>query len=369
MELSEQKAKVAEIKKDIDDFRGSLDLDRLNESISINEGKMAEPGFWNDQKKAQKVIDENNALKAKYDIFHQLVTGYEDLEVTLDLITTEDDEDLENDFNETLAKVEKHVQDYKLNLLLNGKYDKNNAIVEIHPGAGGTEAEDWADMLLRMYTRWADQNGFKVEVDDYQPGEVAGISSVTFTVSGHNAYGYLKSEKGIHRLVRLSPFDSAGRRHTSFASVNVMPELDETVNVDINPDDLRVDVFRSSGAGGQHINKTSSAVRITHLPTGIVTSSQAQRSQLQNRVTAMNMLKSKLYELEEEKKAEEKAKIEGKQLEIGWGSQIRSYVFHPYTMVKDHRTGHETANGKAVMDGDLNPFINDYLQWKLKQNN
>lgn len=348
---------------------GLFDLDELNESISINESKMAEPGFWDDQIAAQKIIDETNALKAKYDVFHNLVAETNDLQVTLDLLKMESDSELEEQFAHDLEQVQNHIDDYNLNLLLNGKYDKNNAILEIHPGAGGTEAEDWTEMLLRMYTRWAEQNGFKVEVEDYQPGEVAGISSVALTISGHNAYGYLKSEKGVHRLVRLSPFDSAGRRHTSFASVNVLPELDETVNVEINSDDLRIDVFRSSGAGGQHINKTSSAVRITHLPTGIVTSSQAQRSQLQNRVTAMNMLKSKLYEIEEEKKAQEKAKIEGKQLEIGWGSQIRSYVFHPYTMVKDHRTNHETANGKAVMDGKLNPFINSYLQWKLKQNN
>ena len=217
---------------------GLFDLDHLNEAISINEGKMAEAGFWDNQRKAQKVIDENNELKAKYDTFHQLVEEYEDLEVTLSLISTEDDAELEEEFNETLAKVEKHIQNYKLNLLLNGKYDKNNAIVEIHPGAGGTEAEDWADMLLRMYTRWADQNGFKVEVDDYQPGEVAGLSSVTFTVSGQNAYGYLKSEKGIHRLVRLSPFDSAGRRHTSFASLDVAPEVNDSLSIEIKDEDI-----------------------------------------------------------------------------------------------------------------------------------
>ncbi|ANZ58463.1 peptide chain release factor 2 [Fructilactobacillus lindneri] len=348
---------------------GLFDLDQLSEAISINESKMAEPGFWDDQRAAQKLIDENNQLKTKYDNFHSLAAECEDLQLTLQLLEEEPDAALQQEFEVTLEKVEKYLNEYKLGQLLNGKYDGNNAIVEIHPGAGGTEAEDWTEMLLRMYTRWADQNGFKVMIDDYQPGEVAGISSVTFTVIGHNAYGYLKSEKGVHRLVRISPFDSANRRHTSFASVDVMPELDESVNIEIKPDDLRIDVFRSSGAGGQHINKTSSAVRITHLPTGIVTSSQAQRSQLQNRVTAMNMLKSKLYELEQEKKAQEKAKLEGKQLEIGWGSQIRSYVFHPYTMVKDHRTNHETANGKAVMDGDLNPFINDYLQWKLQQKN
>ncbi|USS88617.1 peptide chain release factor 2 [Fructilactobacillus hinvesii] len=369
MELSTAKAKVAEINDAISNFRGSLDLDQLNEDISINEAKMAQPGFWDDQQAAQELITTTNHLKAKYDQFHQLETEAENLEVSLELLTEASDPDLEHDFERDLAQTEEHLQNYQLSLLLNGKYDHNNAIVEIHPGAGGTEAEDWAEMLLRMYTRWAEQNNFKVEIDDYQPGEVAGLSSVTMTVSGPNAYGYLKAEKGIHRLVRLSPFDSAGRRHTSFASVDVMPELDESVTVEINPDDLRIDVFRSSGAGGQHINKTSSAVRITHLPTGIVTSSQAQRSQLQNRVTAMNMLKSKLYEREEQKKAEEKAKLAGTQLDIGWGSQIRSYVFHPYTMVKDHRTGYETANGKAVMDGDLNPFINAYLQWKLQQDN
>ncbi|USS84954.1 peptide chain release factor 2 [Fructilactobacillus myrtifloralis] len=369
MELSTAKAKVAKINDAISNFGRSLDLDQLNEDISINEAKMAQPGFWDDQSAAKAVIETTNHLKQKYDRFHDLQEAAENLAVSLELLTEADDPELHQAFEQDLAQTEQDLESYQLNLLLNGKYDHNNAIVEIHPGAGGTEAEDWAEMLLRMYNRWAEQNHFQVEVDDYQPGEVAGLSSVTLTVRGENAYGYLQAEKGIHRLVRLSPFDSAGRRHTSFASVDVMPELDDSVEVNINPDDLRVDVFRSSGAGGQHINKTSSAVRITHLPTGIVTASQAQRSQLQNRVTALNMLKSKLYEREEQKKAEEKAKLAGTQLEIGWGSQIRSYVFHPYTMVKDHRTGHETANGKAVMDGDLNPFISDYLQWKLQQNN
>ena len=330
---------------------------------------MAEPNFWDNQEQAQIVINENNELKQKYDNFKNLTDHVENLEVTAELLEMEDDPDVQSEFESELATTAKLLQDYRLGLLLNGKYDANNAIVEIHPGAGGTESQDWGSMLLRMYTRWAEQHQIKVQIDDYQAGEVAGISSVTMRIVGHNAYGYLRSEKGVHRLVRLSPFDSAGRRHTSFASVDVMPELDDSVEVNINQDDLRVDVYRSSGAGGQHINKTSSAVRITHLPTGIVVASQAERSQLQNRATAMSMLKAKLFELEEQKKAEEKAKIEGIQLEIGWGSQIRSYVFHPYSMVKDHRSNFETANVQGVMDGDLDGFINAYLQWKLKEDN
>jgi peptide chain release factor 2 len=341
----------------------------LNESISVNEAKMAEPGFWDNQEQAQIVINENNELKQKYDNFKNLTDHVENLEVTVELLEMEDDPDVQSEFENELSETGKLLRDYRLGLLLDGKYDANNAILEIHPGAGGTESQDWGAMLLRMYTRWAEQRQFKVQIEDYQAGEVAGISSVTIRVVGHNAYGYLRSEKGVHRLIRLSPFDSAGRRHTSFASVDVMPELDDSVEVNINQDDLRVDVYRSSGAGGQHINKTSSAVRITHLPTGIVVASQAERSQLQNRATAMSMLKAKLFELEEQKKAEEKAKLEGVQLEIGWGSQIRSYVFHPYSMVKDHRSNFETANVQGVMDGDLDGFINAYLQWKLKENN
>ena len=330
---------------------------------------MAEPHFWDDQKEAQKLINENNILKEKYDNFKNLTKHIDNLEVSLEILSMEADPDMQAEFEQELEQTAKLLADYRLSLLLNGKYDANNAILEIHPGAGGTESQDWGSMLLRMYTRWAEQHQFKVQIEDYQAGEVAGISSVTIRIIGHNAYGYLRSEKGVHRLVRLSPFDSAGRRHTSFASVDVMPELDDSVEVNINPDDLRVDVYRSSGAGGQHINKTSSAVRITHLPTGIVVASQAERSQLQNRVTAMNMLKAKLFELEEQKKAEEKAKLEGVQLDIGWGSQIRSYVFHPYSMVKDHRSNFETANIQSVMDGNLDGFINAYLQWKLKDHN
>nr|AFP81706.1 bacterial peptide chain release factor 2 [Levilactobacillus brevis] len=339
----------------------------MNESISVNEGQMAQPGFWDNAQAAQKLIDETNEMKKKVEEYQKLSDQVDDLEVALELLQAEPDADMQAEFETDFAAAKKALQQYSLNMLLNQKYDRNNAILEIHPGAGGTESQDWGEMLMRMYTRWAEQHQFKVTVLDYQAGDVAGLSSATLLIAGHNAYGYLRSEKGVHRLVRISPFDSAGRRHTSFASVDVLPELDDSVDVEINPADLKVDVYRASGAGGQHVNKTSSAVRITHLPTGIVTQSQAQRSQLQNRQTALGMLRAKLYEREEEKKAAEKAKLEGDQMDIGWGSQIRSYVFHPYTMVKDHRTNYETGNGQAVMDGDLDPFIDAYLQWQLCQ--
>lgn len=330
---------------------------------------MTDPNFWNDSTKAQQLINSTNELKNRRDTFEKLRDQLSDLATSVELLKVESDEDLAKDLRDKLPQVEKSLQQYRLSQLLNGKYDANNAILEIHPGAGGTEAQDWGAMLLRMYIRWAKAHQFEVETAYYEAGEEAGIKSVTLLIKGHNAFGYLHPEKGVHRLVRISPFDAAGRRHTSFASVDVMPELDESVKIDIDPSDLRVDTFRSSGAGGQHINKTESAVRITHLPTGIVTSSQAERSQLQNRVTAMNMLKSKLYELEQEKQAKHRAELEGEQLDIGWGSQIRSYVFHPYTLVKDNRTGYETHDGQAVMDGDLDPFINAYLQWQLSQKN
>lgn len=364
-----QKNKSLTCKKPSTALGGLFDFDALSGSIAINEAKMAEPGFWDDQESAQKLIDETNQMKTKRDSYKALSDKLDDLKVTLELISEDPDSGMQDEFQTEASDLQTKLQRYQLGLLLNGQYDYNNAILEIHPGAGGTESQDWGSMLLRMYTRWAEGHGFNVETLDYQVGDVAGINSVSLLISGADAYGYLRSEKGVHRLVRISPFDSAGRRHTSFASVDVMPELNDDVNIKINPDDLRVDVYRSSGAGGQHINKTSSAVRITHLPTGIVVASQAQRSQLQNRQTAMNMLKSKLYEREQEKKQEEKAKIEGEQKDIGWGSQIRSYVFHPYSMVKDHRTNYETANVNGVMDGDLDPFINAYLQWQLSQKN
>ncbi|WP_334330218.1 peptide chain release factor 2 [Companilactobacillus sp. HBUAS59699] len=369
MEFGEIKAKISNIENKISQFRGSLDLDSLEESIAENEAKMAENGFWDDHESAQKVIDETNDLKDKYDNFKQLAEGLENLQVLAELYDDDPEDDLLTQLENDTAKLEHKMQSYELTMLLSEPYDSHNAILEIHPGAGGTESQDWGSMLLRMYQRWADQHGFSVEIEDYQPGDEAGIKSVSMMIKGKNAYGLLRSERGVHRLVRISPFDSAGRRHTSFASVDVMPELDDSINVEINDDDLRVDVFRSSGAGGQHINKTSSAVRITHLPTGIVVSSQAQRSQLQNRQTAMNMLKAKLYQREQEEQAKKNAEIKGEQMDIGWGSQIRSYVFHPYTMVKDHRSNYESGNGQAVMDGDLDPFIYAYLQWKLQGEN
>ncbi|MFD1412177.1 peptide chain release factor 2 [Lapidilactobacillus gannanensis] len=369
MEMAEMRHSLSTAQAKIKQFRGSLDLDRLNEAIALNEHEMSLPDFWQNNEHAQKVIDENNSLKEKYDNFNHLVTLADNISVSLELLQEEPDSDLQTEVTSDLTNLQTELHQYELNLLLAEPYDNHNAILEIHPGAGGTESQDWGAMLLRMYQRWAASHQFKVEVADYQPGDEAGIKSVTLLIEGHNAYGLLRSENGVHRLVRISPFDAAGRRHTSFASVEIMPELNHEIDIEINPDDLRVDVFRSSGAGGQHINKTSSAVRITHLPTGIVVSSQAQRSQLQNRETAMAMLEAKLYQRQQEEQRERDAAIKGEQLEIGWGSQIRSYVFHPYTMVKDHRTNYETGNGQAVLDGDLDEFMYRYLQWQLQQKN
>ncbi|ALS00115.1 peptide chain release factor 2 [Enterococcus silesiacus] len=326
---------------------------------------MAEPGFWDNSETAQQLINETNAYKEKYQQFHQFADELEELEIMSEMQQEEYDPDTQIELEERLLALKEKLSIYELSLLLNEPYDKNNVIMELHPGAGGTESQDWGSMLLRMYTRWAESHGFQVETLDYQSGDEAGIKSVTLLIKGYNAYGYLKSEKGVHRLVRISPFDSAKRRHTSFCSVDIMPELDENVEIDINTDDLKVDTYRASGAGGQHINKTESAVRITHIPTGTVVASQAQRSQLKNREQAMGMLKAKLYQLEMDKKAQEAASLRGEQLEIGWGSQIRSYVFHPYSMVKDHRTNYETGNVQAVMDGDLDGFIDAYLKQKL----
>lgn len=326
---------------------------------------MADPSFWDDAQEAQQLINANNANKEAFDKFNHLAESVEELEVLLEMLQEEPDPEMEQELVESMEKLTEEMNNYELSMLLDEPYDRNNAILELHPGAGGTESQDWGSMLLRMYTRWAEQHSYQVDVLDYQAGDEAGIKSVTLLIKGHNAYGYLKSEKGVHRLVRISPFDSAKRRHTSFCSVDVMPELDGNIEVEINTDDLKIDTYRASGAGGQHINKTESAVRITHLPTGTVVASQAQRSQLKNREQAMGMLKAKLYQLEVEKQEQEAAALRGEQLEIGWGSQIRSYVFHPYSMVKDHRTNFETGNVQAVMDGDLDGFIDAYLKSKL----
>lgn len=330
---------------------------------------MAEPNFWDDQSIAQTLINETNNMKEKSNKFKELQQKVEDVTVALDLLKEMPDESLETELIADLEKLNADFQEYELNLLLSEKYDQHNALLEIHPGAGGTEAMDWAEMLLRMYQRYSEAHNLKFEIENYEAGDEAGVKSVSVRIQGVNAYGLLKSEHGVHRLVRISPFDSAKRRHTSFASVEVIPEIDQSINVEINPDDLRIDVYRSSGAGGQHINKTSSAVRITHLPTGIVTSSQAQRSQLQNRETAMNMLRAKLFQLEEEKKRKQTEKLKGNQQNIDFGSQIRSYVFHPYNMVKDHRTNFETSDVNGVMDGKIDKFIYAYLQWQLSQKN
>lgn len=326
---------------------------------------MTHPDFWNDQQKAQTVINEVNALKDSVNQLAEMTETYENLDLTYELVKEEEDAELQAELEEEIVTLVHKMNDFELQLLLSGEYDKNNAILELHPGAGGTESQDWGSMLLRMYTRWGEKKGFKVETLDYLPGDEAGIKSVTLLFKGHNAYGYLKAEKGVHRLVRISPFDSSGRRHTSFVSCEVMPEFDDTIEIDIRTEDLRIDTYRSTGAGGQHINTTDSAVRITHIPTGVVVSCQSERSQIKNRAQAMTMLKAKLYQRELEQQQAELDEIRGEQKEIGWGSQIRSYVFHPYSMVKDHRTSTETGNVQAVMDGDLDMFIDSYLRSKL----
>jgi peptide chain release factor 2 len=326
---------------------------------------MLRPDFWNDQDKAQTVISEANDLKNQAHEFHDLYESFENLELTYELVKEESDVELQAELEKELQQLTSRLNQFELQLLLSEEYDKNNAILELHPGAGGTESQDWGLMLLRMYTRWAEKKGFKVETLDYLSGDEAGLKSVTLAIKGHNAYGYLKAEKGVHRLVRISPFDASGRRHTSFVSCEVMPEFTDEIHIEIRSEDLKVDTYRATGAGGQHINTTDSAVRITHLPSGVVVTCQAERSQLKNREAALKMLKAKLYQLEIEKQGQELLEIRGEQKEIGWGSQIRSYVFHPYSMVKDHRTSTESGNVQAVMDGDLDQFIDAYLRSRI----
>lgn len=333
--------------------------------IAELEDQMLDPNFWNDQQAAQKIINESNGYKETYQAFYALEEEQESMEISLELLKEEADEDLQAELEKDITAYMATINEFELKLMLSDPYDKNNAILELHPGAGGTESQDWGSMLLRMYQRWSEKKGFKVEMLDYQAGDEAGIKSVTLLIKGHNAYGYLKAEKGVHRLVRISPFDSSGRRHTSFVSVDVMPELDDDIEIEVRTEDLKIDTYRATGAGGQHINTTDSAVRMTHIPSGIVVTCQSERSQLKNRDQAMKMLKTKLYQKEQEEKERELAEIRGEQKEIGWGSQIRSYVFHPYSMVKDHRTNYETGNIQAVMDGDLDDFINAYLRSRI----
>ena len=323
--------------------------------------------FWENQGSAQKTVQRVSNLRDKVTVFQELVKKYGELQFLVELGQEEEDETLAAEAREGLAIVSRLVDEMELATLLNGPYDRGNAIIALHAGAGGTEAQDWVEMLMRMYGRWAERHRFKIEILDMLPGDEAGIKSATVEVIGANAYGYLLSEKGVHRLVRISPFDAAGRRHTSFASVDVLPEVEEDVEVQIGQEDLKIDTFRSSGAGGQHVNKTDSAVRITHLPTGIVVSCQNERSQLSNRLAAMKMLKARLVDLELRRKEADIAALRSDHQEIAWGSQIRSYVFHPYSMVKDHRTGCEMGNISAVMDGDIDSFIAAYLKDKARR--
>ena len=340
-----------------------FDLSSKNKQIEEYDKQTLEPDFWQDQKKAQQVIRAKNALKDIVDRYEELDLQLTSLNDTADELKSEFDEELMMIAEEEYADMDKKFENFEIQVLLSHEYDQNNAILEIHPGAGGTESCDWASMLYRMYTRYAEKHGFKVTVLDYLPGDEAGIKSVTFLVEGDKAYGYLKSEKGVHRLVRISPFNSAGKRQTSFASCDVMPDIEEDLDVEINPDDLRIDTYRSSGAGGQHINKTSSAIRITHIPTGIVVQCQNERSQHKNKDQAMKMLKTKLYLLKQQQHLEKLSDIRGDVGDNGWGNQIRSYVLQPYTMVKDHRTNFESGNPSAVLDGDLDGFMNAYLAW------
>ena len=319
--------------------------------------------FCSDAENSSKVLKKITSLKNKVNNFKKVKSELDNLVDMNGLLQLEEDEELTKELLHNTFELKKEIDKLEITTLLSGKYDINNAIITIHPGAGGTEAQDWAEMLYRMYTRWANANGYEVKELDYLDGEEAGLKSVTFLVSGDYAYGYLKGEMGVHRLVRISPFDAGGRRHTSFASVEVLPEIAEDIEVDINPDDLRIDTYRASGAGGQHVNKTSSAIRITHIPTNIVVACQSERSQIQNRETAMKMLKSKLINLKEKEQKEKIEDLKGVQMDIAWGSQIRSYVFCPYTLVKDHRTNYEVGNVQAVMDGDLNGFMDAYLKY------
>ena len=324
---------------------------------------MEAPGYWDNPEKAQQGMIVLKGLKDEVETYEGLKTSYEDIETLLEMGYEEEDENIIPEVQAEMDDFVERFEALRIKTLLSGEYDRDNAILKLNAGAGGTESCDWASMLYRMYTRWAEKKGFSVEVLDYLDGDEAGIKSVTFQINGENAYGYLKSEKGVHRLVRISPFNAQGKRQTSFVSLDVMPDIEDDIDIEINPEDLRIDTYRSSGAGGQHINMTSSAIRITHLPTGIVVQCQNERSQFQNKDKAMQMLKAKLYLLEQQKNAEKLSGIRGEVTDIGWGNQFRSYVMQPYTLVKDHRTSEEVSNVGAVMDGNIDPFINAYLKW------
>ncbi len=366
LQYEELKQSLEGMKPELDDLADALNLSAMRKEIQELDQKATAPDFWDNMEKSQKILQRSSSLKDKMEKYEKLKSNYEDLMALIELADEEDDVSLLPQARQELDVFRKGLEDQRLMTLLTGEYDAKNAILTFHAGAGGTEAQDWTMMLYRMYCRWGERHGFKVKTLDSLEGEEAGLKSASILLEGENAYGFMKSEAGVHRLVRISPFDASGRRHTSFASLEVMPEIDDTIKVDIRPEDIKMDVFRSSGAGGQKVNKTSSAVRLTHIPTGIVVSCQVERSQYQNRDVAMKMLKSKLMEIKEREHLEKIEDIKGVQKEIAWGSQIRSYVFMPYTLVKDHRTGYEDTNIESVMDGNLDGFINAYLKFQTQ---
>lgn len=363
VELDQYRLKIAGFAKPMEQIKVSLDLDNKQKRIQELEASMEAPGFWDDSDKSQVTMKELKGLKSSFEKYKELEQGIEDANTLIEMAEEENDTSLVPDVENEVTTVETKLEELRIETLLSGEYDKNNAILTLHAGAGGTESCDWCQMLYRMYTRWADANGYTTETLDYLEGEEAGIKSVTIEISGENAYGHLKSEHGVHRLVRISPFNAAGKRQTSFVSCDVMPDIDTNIDIEINEDDLRIDTYRSSGAGGQHINKTSSAIRITHLPTGIVVQCQNERSQHQNKDKAMQMLKAKLYLLKQQENEQKSSDIRGDVKDINFGSQIRSYILQPYTMVKDHRTNKDIGNAQSVLDGNINPFINAYLNW------
>ncbi len=362
IELEENIKFLEELKTKLAQIKSTMRIDTLKIELKELEKKSLEKDFWEDTQTSNKIFSKIKILQKKINNYETLYSELENLLEMNKLLELEEDIDLLKELLSHSVKLEKDISNLEIQTLFTGKYDNNNAIITLHPGAGGTESQDWVQMLYRMYGRWANSNGFLLKELDYLEGDEAGIKSVTALISGENAYGYLKSEMGVHRLVRISPFDSGGRRHTSFASVEVLPEISDEIQLEINSDDLRIDTYRASGAGGQHINKTDSAVRITHIPTNIVVSCQSERSQTMNKETAMKMLKSKLLDLKEKENKETISELKGIQKDIAWGNQIRSYVFCPYTLVKDHRTNYEVGNTQSVMDGDLNQFMKEYLK-------
>ncbi len=366
--IDEYRVKLRDLREQIVELGNALNIEKLRSRLAELEEEGKSPDFWNDMERSQKILQEQKIVKEQVDKYNNLVAFHEDTETLVEMAAEEKDESFDGEIVESVEKIEKDINEQTLATLLSGEYDKNNAILTFHAGAGGTEAQDWALMLYRMYSRFGEKHDYKVKVVDILDGDEAGIKSAVLLIEGMNAYGYLKSESGVHRLVRVSPFDSSGRRHTSFASVEVMPEIDDDTNIEIREEDIKVEAHRASGAGGQHVNKTDSAIRITHIPTGIVVGCQNERSQRQNKEVALKMLKSKLLEIKEREHLEKIEDIKGDQKEIAWGSQIRSYVFMPYTLVTDHRTGCKVGNVNAVMDGDLDEFINEYLKY-LKNGN